>query len=85
MGGLILPMTCFRGQIAVYKDQVRQFSKTIVQLEKNLKDEQEKLLKLQSDNSKPSKKAASPPPHPPPPTSVVPVIPVLAAHVADFR
>jgi hypothetical protein len=33
----------------VYKDQVRQFSITIVQLEKNFQEEQEKRMKLQTD------------------------------------
>jgi hypothetical protein len=33
----------------VYKDQVRQFSITIVQLEQNLREEQEKFIKLQTD------------------------------------
>ncbi|CAF2782557.1 unnamed protein product [Rotaria sp. Silwood2] len=37
------------GQIEVYKDQVRQFSKTIVQLEKNLAEEQEKRMKVQTE------------------------------------
>ncbi|CAF4812814.1 unnamed protein product, partial [Rotaria sp. Silwood1] len=36
-------------QIEVYKDQVRQFSITIVQLEKSFADEQEKRIKLQVD------------------------------------
>ncbi|CAF4853648.1 unnamed protein product, partial [Rotaria sp. Silwood2] len=36
-------------QIEVYKDQVRQFSITIIQLEKNFGEEQEKRIKLQAD------------------------------------
>jgi len=37
----------FSSQIQVYKDQVRQFSITIVQLEKSLAEEQEKRIKIQ--------------------------------------
>ncbi len=36
-------------QLDVYKDQVRQFSKTIVQLEKNLAEEQDKRIKIQTE------------------------------------
>jgi hypothetical protein len=39
----------FSGQIQVYQDQVRQFSITIVQLEKNLSEEREQQTKLQSN------------------------------------
>lgn len=39
----------FSGQIQVYQDQVRQFSITIIQLEKNFSEEQEKRIRLQSD------------------------------------
>jgi hypothetical protein len=37
----------FSSQIQVYKDQVRQFSITIVQLEKSFAEEQEKRIKIQ--------------------------------------
>ena len=46
----------FSGQIEVYKDQVRQFSKTIVQLEKNLTDEQEKYMKIKAELDNTDKK-----------------------------
>jgi hypothetical protein len=36
-------------QIQVYKDQVRQFSITIVQLEKSFEEEKEKRIKIQVD------------------------------------
>ena len=83
------------GQIEVYKDQVRQFSKNIVQLEKNLAEEQNKRLKLQTelDTNDKSRKNSPPPTKPkehihisPPPTeTVIPVIPVLTAPIADLR
>jgi len=39
----------FSSQIQVYKDQVRQFSITIVQLEKSFEEEKEKRIKIQVD------------------------------------
>lgn len=74
------------GQVEVYKDQVRQFSKTIVQLEKNLKDEQEKLIKLQLEKDKPGKpirptvtppSVPTPPPAPAPVETFIPMIPIV--------
>lgn len=43
------------GQIQVYQDQVRQFSITIIQLEKTLSEEREERTKIQSDFDQPSK------------------------------
>ncbi|CAF0844729.1 unnamed protein product [Adineta steineri] len=75
-------------QIQVYKDQVRQFSITIVQLEKDLGEEQEKRIKVQTDFDNQNKNANSPstsPPPPPPVTeTIVPVVPVLTAPFADL-
>jgi len=54
-----------RGQIQVYKDQVQQFSMTIIQLEKDLEEQQNKFEQLQTDstnlkqNSKEKKKQFS--------------------------
>jgi hypothetical protein len=46
--GLILS-SISSGQIEAYKGQVQQFSKTIIQLEKNLAEEQEKRVQLQTE------------------------------------
>ncbi len=94
-------MEIFSGQIQVYKDQVQQFSITIVQLEKNFGEEQEKRIKLQTDldnlnqngknthikfivfififqvNEATLSSAAV--------ETVVPVVPVLTAPIADLR
>ncbi|CAF4721367.1 unnamed protein product [Rotaria sp. Silwood1] len=80
-------------QVEVYKDQVRQFSKTIVQLEKNLAEEQEKRMKIQVelDNVDKRRKGIyledlfnSPPTPSVPVETVVPVVPVLTAPVTDL-
>jgi hypothetical protein len=75
--------------VEVYRDQVRQFSKTIVQLEKNLTDEQEKRFKIQAelDNIGKNGKASRSSPSTPPISveTVIPVMPVLTASVADIR
>ncbi|CAF4026951.1 unnamed protein product, partial [Rotaria sp. Silwood2] len=74
------------GQIEVYKDQVRQFSKTIVQLEKNLAEEQEKRMKVQTelDNVDKHRKVNRLPTPPAPVETVVPVVSVLTAPIADL-
>ncbi|CAF3393218.1 unnamed protein product [Rotaria sp. Silwood1] len=80
-------------QVEVYKDQVRQFSKTIVQLEKNLAEEQEKRMKIQVDLDNVDKRRKgtyredlfnSPPTPSVPVETVVPVVPVLTAPVTDL-
>ncbi|CAF0926556.1 unnamed protein product [Didymodactylos carnosus] len=66
------------GEVDIYKEQVRQFSITIVQLEKNLLDEQEKRLKLQDDVeqcNKQSKETLQSQSY----ETMVPVIPVMAS------
>lgn len=40
---------CFSAQVDVYKGQVRLFSKTIVQLEKTVTEEQERRVKMQAE------------------------------------
>ncbi|CAF3923258.1 unnamed protein product [Rotaria magnacalcarata] len=74
-------------QVEAYKDQVRQFSITIIQLEKSLGDEQEKRIKLQADldilnkndQGRMSTSSASPPP-----VAMETVVPVFTAPVADL-
>ncbi|CAF4193645.1 unnamed protein product, partial [Rotaria socialis] len=74
-------------QVEAYKDQVRQFSITIIQLEKSLGDEQEKRIKLQvdldnlnkNDQGRLSTSSSSPPP-----VAMETVVPVLTAPVADL-
>lgn len=83
-------MNIFSSQIQTYKDQVRQFSKNIVQLEKNLAEEQDKRLKLQTELDTKGKVRKDSPPPPkgkasPPTETLIPVIPVLTAPVADLR
>ncbi|CAF0944733.1 unnamed protein product [Adineta ricciae] len=71
-------------QIEVYKGQIRQFSKMIVQLEKNLTEEQEKCVKLQTDLDNANKKIkGKPPTHSSSSTKHVPVIPVITTAVTD--
>ncbi|CAF2530410.1 unnamed protein product [Rotaria sp. Silwood2] len=74
-------------QIEVYKDQVRQFSITIIQLEKNFGEEQEKRIKLQADFdnlNKNDKDRSSTSPPPPPPSIIETVIPVFATPISDL-
>ena len=83
-------MNVFSSQVEAYKDQVRQFSKNIIQLEKNLAEEQDKRLKLQTeldtngktrkDSPQPSKTKNSAPISTPPTETLIPVVPI-----ADFR
>ncbi|CAF1184945.1 unnamed protein product [Adineta steineri] len=69
-------------QLIVYRGQVQQFSKTIVQFEKNLTEEQEKRLKLQTELDAVNKKVKGKPPTPP--VSVEKIVPVLmTTSVAD--
>ncbi|UJR10735.1 hypothetical protein I4U23_014924 [Adineta vaga] len=80
-------------QIEVYKGQVRQFSKMIVQLEKNLTEEQDKRVKLQTELDNASKKVKGKVTlitdvgKPPTPTSTtakaIPIIPVVTTAVTD--
>ncbi|CAF1098112.1 unnamed protein product [Rotaria sordida] len=74
------------GQVEVYKDQVRQFSKTIVQLEKNLAEEQEKRMRIQTEleNVDKHRKVSNPPTPLTSIETVVPVVSVLTAPVADI-
>ncbi|UJR35066.1 hypothetical protein I4U23_027842 [Adineta vaga] len=71
------------GQIQVFKDQVRQFSITIVQLEKNFGEEQEKRIRLESDlenlNKNTNNSSTTSPVE-----NIIPVIPVFTAPVTDL-
>ncbi|CAF0920949.1 unnamed protein product [Rotaria sordida] len=70
-------------QIEVYKDQVRQFSITIVQLEKNFGEEQEKRIRLQAQFDNLNKNDQGRPSTSSPPV-IETVIPVLATPIADL-
>ncbi|CAF1083139.1 unnamed protein product [Rotaria magnacalcarata] len=70
------------GQMEVYKDQVRQFSKTIIQLEKNVAEEQERRIKLQTelDNVDKNRKVN----RQTPPVSTETIVPIVSVPVADL-
>ncbi|CAF0940971.1 unnamed protein product [Adineta ricciae] len=71
------------GQIRVFKDQVRQFSITIVQLEKTVGEEQEKRIKIETELES-SNKTVNDSPTTSPVENIIPVIPVLTAPVTDL-
>jgi len=75
----------FSRQIHVYKEQVQQFSKTIIDLEKNLSDEQQKFINLQTEFDLLSKNPRTIQSTTPVET-IVPIVPVIATSpIVDVR
>jgi len=72
------------GQLEVFKDQVRQFSLTIVQLEKKVDEEQEKRIRCQAELDQLNNQIRSSKRSSPDVETVVPVVPVLTAPIADL-